>query len=79
MAFRDSINMRRFPGACEHYRENWTVDDSDVLYQIYCLRGTAPSTREEQERCLNNGKRRCWREEESKKGGRRADYSAARS
>jgi hypothetical protein len=57
---RETINMRRFATGCDHYRENWTVDDSETLYQIYCLRGTPPLTREEQERCIAS-KQGCWR------------------
>ncbi len=57
---RDGINMRRFPGGCDHYRENWTVESDDVLYEVHCLKGTPPLTSEEQELCMSS-KRKCWR------------------
>ena len=63
---RESINMRRFPTGCDQYRENWTVDDDSVLYQIYCLAGTPPLTHDEQEKCLAS-KRGCWRDRKSRK------------
>lgn len=71
MAIRDSINLRRFPTGCEHYRENWTIDDNSILYQIYCLRGTPPLTQGEQEKCLAS-KQGCWRERQSRRNQGRA-------
>lgn len=67
--------MRRFASGCDHYRENWTVDDDSVLYQIYCLVGTPPLTRDEQEKCLAS-KRGCWRERKGRRN-RNAEEAAA--
>ena len=61
---RETINMRRFATGCDHYRENWTVDDGETLYQIYCLRGTPPLTWEEQEKCIAS-KQGCWRQRDA--------------
>ncbi|MCL4466440.1 MAG: hypothetical protein M1401_08410 [Chloroflexi bacterium] len=76
ITFRDSINMRRFPTGCDYYRENWTVDDGETLYQIYCLRGTPPLTREEQEKCIAS-KRGCWRRSAAQKRGANAAATAS--
>jgi hypothetical protein len=70
--------MRRFPSGCEHYRENWTIDDDAVLYQIYCLQGTPPLTREEQEKCLAS-KRGCWRERKTRRNQGRETVSTTAS
>lgn len=76
--FPDSINLRRFPSGCSNYRENWTVDDNSVLYQIYCLVGDPPLTREEQEKCLAS-KKGCWREREASSRRKRAAAGARKS
>jgi hypothetical protein len=64
----DNINLRRHKNACRYYREKWFLEEDErysqlgeVLYRVYCLRGTPPATAEEQEKCFKR-RSRCWRE-----------------
>ena len=68
--------MRRFPTGCDHYRENWAVDDGETLYQIYCLLGTPPLTRAEQEMCIAS-KQGCWRLREANRKRAKAGATAS--
>ena len=70
--FRDETRFRRHKGACPYYRENWVHGDQRnaqgeiVLYEIYCLKGWPPESREEQDACMC-ATVRCWRNAESHK------------
>ncbi|MBI3968245.1 MAG: hypothetical protein HY329_21625 [Chloroflexi bacterium] len=65
---KDSINLRRHKGACQYYREDWTVNDA--LYRIVCLMNTPPQTEEEQDLCMCS-RSGCWRLRESPRQGSR--------
>lgn len=67
---RDEARFRRHKGACPYYRENWangdqqTAQGESLLYEVYCLKGWPPETREDQDRCMC-ATQRCWRNRES--------------
>jgi len=67
---QDQTRFRRHKGACPYYRENWahgeqrTPDGDLLLYEIYCLKGWPPESREEQDNCMCSATR-CWRNGES--------------
>ena len=67
--FEDRARFRRHKGACPYYRENWvhgeqrTADGEILLYEVYCLKGWPPESKEEQECCMSST-RRCWRNQE---------------
>lgn len=67
---RDEARFRRHKGACPYYRENWvqgddrTTDGEVLLYEIYCLKGWPPESREQQDACMCSF-RSCWRNGES--------------
>ena len=52
---RDEARFRRHKGACPYYRENWVHGDETtsqgetLLYEIYCLKGWPPVSKEEQD------------------------------
>lgn len=66
---RDQARFRRHKGACPYYRENWvqgeqhTPDGEIVLYEVYCLKGWPPETREDQAACMA-ATHCCWRNQE---------------
>jgi hypothetical protein len=68
--FPDEARFRRHKGACPYYRENWvhgeerTSQGEIVLYEIYCLKGWPPLSREDQDSCMASA-RCCWRNGES--------------
>jgi hypothetical protein len=68
----DEARFRRHKGACPYYRENWVHGEQRnaqgeiVLYEIYCLKGWPPESREEQDCCMA-ATVRCWRNAESHK------------
>jgi hypothetical protein len=63
---KDNASWRRHKGACNQYRERWSVRDEPgddgcrLLYQIICLMGTPPETTGEQALCMSST-RGCWR------------------
>lgn len=67
---QDEARFRRHKGACPYYRENWvhgeqrTSRGEIVLYEVYCLKGWPPTSREEQDSCMCSTQR-CWRNNES--------------
>lgn len=67
--FKDQERFRRHKGACPYYRENWvhgeerTPQGEVLLYEVYCLKGWPPESREEQEQCMC-AFRQCWRNDE---------------
>lgn len=70
--FQDEARLRRHKGACPYYRENWVHGDQRtsqgevLLYEIYCLKGWPPQSREEQDFCMS-ATACCWRNKESHK------------
>lgn len=70
--FPDEARFRRHKDACPYYRENWvhgeqrTAQGEVVLYEVYCLKGWPPESRDEQDNCMC-ASRRCWRNGESHK------------
>ena len=68
--FRDEARFRRHKGACPYYRENWghgdetTSQGETLLYEIYCLKGWPPVSKDEQDACMC-ATQRCWRNGES--------------
>lgn len=67
--FRDEARFRRHKGACPFYRENWvhgeerTPEGEVLLYEIYCLKGWPPASRDEQDACMGSTVC-CWRNQE---------------
>ncbi len=67
--FQDRPGFRRHKGACPYYRENWihgeqrTADGEILLYEVYCLKGWPPESKEEQACCMAST-RCCWRNQE---------------
>jgi hypothetical protein len=67
--FPDQARFRRHRGACPYYRENWVQGDQRtpqgelLLYEVYCLKGWPPVTKEEQDCCMAST-RCCWRNQE---------------
>lgn len=67
---RDEARFRRHKGGCPYYRENWiqgeerTPQGELLLYEVYCLKGWPPDSREDQDRCMRSTVR-CWRNAES--------------
>ncbi len=68
--FNDETRFRRHKGGCPYYRENWvhgeqrTPQGDVLLYEVYCLKGWPPQSREEQDTCMCSTTR-CWRNGES--------------
>ncbi len=68
--FTDKERFRRHKGACPYYRENWvhgeehTPQGETLLYEVYCLKGWPPESREQQDRCMCSATA-CWRNGES--------------
>jgi hypothetical protein len=68
--FPDEARLRRHQDACPYYRENWVHGDQRnaegeiVLYEVYCLKGWPPESKDEQDSCMCSTAR-CWRNGES--------------
>ncbi|MGH2449164.1 MAG: hypothetical protein ACRDFS_11270 [Chloroflexota bacterium] len=67
---QDQNRFRRHKGGCPYYRENWSHGEEQtrqgdmLLYEVYCLKGWPPQSKDEEESCLCSDKR-CWRNGES--------------
>ena len=67
--FEDRERFRRHKWACPYYRENWvhgeqrTAEGEILLYEVYCLKGWPPESRDEQDSCMKSA-RCCWRNQE---------------
>jgi hypothetical protein len=78
--FRDEVGFRRHKGACPYYRENWvhgeqrTPDGEILLYEVYCLKGWPPTSRDEQDACMCSTER-CWRNQEDHSVSPEASYA----